>query len=51
MAPASTDRSGEDADIHIADTRFGHAHALAHRVTRQRGRWARPLTDRIDRWC
>jgi len=43
------DRSGEDADIHIADTRFGHAHALAHRVTRQRGRVGKTLTDRIDR--
>ncbi len=36
-------------DIHIADTRFGHAHALAHRVTRQRGRVGKTLTDRIDR--
>jgi ferrous iron transport protein B len=43
------DRSGEDADIHIADTRFGHAHALAQRVTRQRGRAGKTLTDRIDR--
>ncbi len=42
------DRSGEDVDIHIADTRFGHAHALAHRVTRQRGRVGKTLTDRID---
>jgi ferrous iron transport protein B len=43
------DRSGEEADIHIADTRFGHAHALAQRVTRERGRAGRTLTDRIDR--
>jgi ferrous iron transport protein B len=43
------DRSGEDADIHIADTRFGHAHALAHRVIRERGRAGKTLTDRIDR--
>jgi len=43
------DRSGEAADIHIADTRFGHAHALAQRVTRARGRAGKTLTDRIDR--
>ncbi|MEA3278605.1 MAG: Fe(2+) transporter permease subunit FeoB [Pseudomonadota bacterium] len=43
------DRSGEEADIHIADTRFGHAHTLAHRVTRQRGKLENTLTDRIDR--
>lgn len=43
------DRSGEVADIHIADTRFGHAHALAQRVTRERGRIGTTLTDRIDR--
>jgi ferrous iron transport protein B len=43
------DRSGEDADIHIADTRFGHAHALAHRVIRQRGHAGWTLSDSIDR--
>jgi ferrous iron transport protein B len=43
------DRSGEEADIHIADTRFGHAHTLAQRVTRERGRVEKTLTDRIDR--
>jgi len=42
-------RSGEDADIHIADTRFGHAHSLAQQVIRDRGRAGRTLTDRIDR--
>jgi ferrous iron transport protein B len=42
-------RSGEEADIHIADTRFGHAHALAQRVIRQRGRAGRTLSDGIDR--
>jgi ferrous iron transport protein B len=42
-------RSGEEADIHIADTRFGHAHSLAQQVTRERGRAGRTLTDRIDR--
>jgi len=43
------DRSGEAADIHIADTRFGHAHALARRVTRERGRVGDTPTDHIDR--
>jgi ferrous iron transport protein B len=43
------DRSGQEADIHIADTRFGHAHALAGRVTREKGRIGRTITDRIDR--
>ncbi len=43
------DRSGEEADIHIADTRFGHAHTLAQRVSRHRGRVGKTLTDRIDR--
>ncbi len=46
---AIAERSGEDADIHIADTRFGHAHALAERVVRQRGRVGRHLSDTIDR--
>jgi ferrous iron transport protein B len=43
------DRSGEEADVHITDTRFGHAHALAQRVIRQRGRAGKTVTDRIDR--
>ncbi len=42
-------RSGEDADIHIADTRFGHAHTLAQRVIRQRGHVGLTLSDGIDR--
>ena len=41
-------RSGEDADIHIADTRFGHAHTLAQRVIRQRGHLGWTLSDGID---
>jgi ferrous iron transport protein B len=45
---AIAERSGEDADIHIADTRFGHAHALAAGVVRQRGRAGRTLSDAID---
>ncbi|MFD2111157.1 Fe(2+) transporter permease subunit FeoB [Thiorhodococcus fuscus] len=44
-----TVRTGEDADLHIADTRFGHAHALAQRVMRESHRVERTLSDRIDR--
>ena len=43
------DRAGEDADILIADTRFGHAHALARSVSQTRGKVKRTLSDRIDR--
>ncbi|WP_234422179.1 Fe(2+) transporter permease subunit FeoB [Sedimenticola thiotaurini] len=43
------DRAGEDADIHIADARYGHAHILAQRVIRERGQIGRSLSDRIDR--
>jgi ferrous iron transport protein B len=42
-------RSGEDVDIHIADHRFGHAHALACSVVTQKGRVGKTLTDRIDK--
>lgn len=42
-------RAGEDADLLIADTRFGHAHAVAGRVVSERGRVGRTLSDRIDR--
>ncbi len=41
-------RVGEDIDIEIADSRFGHAHALARSVIRERGRIGRTLTDRVD---
>jgi ferrous iron transport protein B len=44
-----TSRAGEDADILIADTRYGHAHALARSVARVRGKLTRTLSDRIDR--
>ena len=43
------DRSGEDADIHIASSRFSHAHSLARAVIKERGRLDKTLTDRIDR--
>ncbi len=42
-------RSGEDADLHIADTRFGHAHTVSGRVVRERGRVGHTFSDRIDR--
>ena len=46
---AIEERSGEEADIHIADTRYGHAHALANQVISERGKAGRTLTDRIDK--
>ena len=44
------DRSGEEADIHIADSRYGHAHLLAQTVIDQKGRVGRTMTDRIDQF-
>jgi ferrous iron transport protein B len=44
-----SDRAGEDADIMIAGTRYGHAHALAQTVMRTQGKVARTLSDTIDR--
>jgi len=46
---AILDRSGEEADIHIADTRFSHAHTLAQQVLSKQGEAGRTLTDHIDR--
>lgn len=43
------DRAGEEADIHIADARFGHAHALAQRVIKTHGKVGKTISDRIDR--
>jgi ferrous iron transport protein B len=42
--------SGESADVFIADMRYGHAHAIASRVMRRKGRLRKHLSDRIDRW-
>ena len=42
------ERAGEDADVLIADTRFGHAHTLARSVSHDKGRITRTLSDRID---
>ena len=46
---AIRDRAGEDPDIHIADGRYSHAHALAQQAVRERGKAGRTLSDRIDR--
>jgi len=43
------DRAGEEADIHIADTRYGHAHALAQTVLKEKGKIEKTLSDRIDK--
>ncbi len=43
------DRAGEEADIHIADARYGHAHALAQQVIHERGKAGRTLSDKIDK--
>jgi ferrous iron transport protein B len=43
------DRTGEEADVHIADARYGHAHTLAQRAIREQGRLGQTLSDRIDR--
>ncbi len=42
-------RCGEETDVLILDTRFGHAHALAQAVVRHRGKIGFTLSDRIDR--
>ena len=46
---AIAERAGEEADIHIADARFSHAHALAKRVVRCRSGSGRHVSDAIDR--
>ncbi|MES9976275.1 MAG: Fe(2+) transporter permease subunit FeoB [Candidatus Thiodiazotropha sp.] len=43
------DRVDEDPDIHIADTRYGHAHAISQNVTQQHGRVEKTISDRIDK--
>ncbi|MCU7828771.1 MAG: Fe(2+) transporter permease subunit FeoB [Candidatus Thiodiazotropha sp. (ex Myrtea sp. 'scaly one' KF741663)] len=45
---AIEDRVDEEIDIHIADTRYGHAHAISQNVTRSRGRIDKTFSDRID---
>jgi len=43
------DQTGEDADIHIADARYSHAHILTQRATREQGKLGKTLSDNIDR--
>ena len=43
------ERYGKDVGLAIADSRFTHAHTLAHAVTQQAGGLKRTLSDRIDR--
>jgi ferrous iron transport protein B len=43
------DRVDEEVDIHIADSRFSHAHSIAQNVTRKRGRFEKTASDRIDK--
>ena len=45
---AIEERAGEEADIHIADSRFSHAHALAQTVVREKGKVGKTITDKID---
>lgn len=40
---------GEDADVLIADSRFGHAHVLSQAVQKNRFKITRTFSDRIDR--
>ncbi len=42
------ERAGEEADIHIADSRFSHAHSLAQIVVQEKGKVGKTLTDKID---
>ncbi|WPL16352.1 Ferrous iron transport protein B [Thiorhodovibrio winogradskyi] len=46
---AIAERSGEEPDIYLADSRFGHAHALTARAQRCRGQVGGTLSDAIDR--
>ncbi|OOY98838.1 Fe(2+) transporter permease subunit FeoB [Solemya velum gill symbiont] len=43
-------RNDEDADVLIADSRFGHAHTLARSVLKHRSRITRTMSDRIDQF-
>jgi len=42
------ERAGEEAYIHIADSRFNHAHALAQTVIQEKGKAGKTITDKID---
>ncbi|MCP4389483.1 MAG: Fe(2+) transporter permease subunit FeoB, partial [Gammaproteobacteria bacterium] len=40
--------SGDSADVFIADSRYGHAHAMTQLVVQVKGKVKRYLSDRID---
>ncbi len=40
--------TGENPDIYIADSRFGHAHAITQLVVKVKGKVHKYLSDRID---
>ncbi len=40
--------SGDSADVFIADSRYGHAHAMTQLVVQVKGKIKRYLSDRID---
>ena len=42
------ERAGEETDIHIADSRFNHAHTLAQTVIHEKGKAGKTITDKID---
>lgn len=42
------ERAGEETDIHIADSRFNHAHMLAQTVLHEKGKLGKTFTDKID---
>lgn len=41
---------GETADVFIADSRYGHAHAITQLVVKVKGKVKRYLSDRIDQF-
>ena len=43
------ERTGEEADLHIADARYNHAHTIAHQTIKQQGKVGHTLSDRIDK--
>ncbi len=42
------ERVGEETDIHIADSRFNHAHTLAQTVINEKNKLGKTVTDKVD---
>ncbi len=42
------ERVGEETDIHIADSRFNHAHTLAQTVINEKNKVGKTVTDKVD---